>query len=174
MKARELIRERRLPTWSELITDARTMRLGLNVWPPLRFAGVRVEHIADDFSEAVVVLKLGLTTRNYVGTQFGGSLFAMVDPFWVLLVMNQLGPDYVVWDRAAQIEFVRPGRTDVRAHLRVNPAFVEQLRAAAADGSKVLRWVDTDIHDRQGQLVARVRRQLYVRRKPTGQRATSR
>lgn len=167
MRLGELVRARRLPTWAELLTDARTMRIGLNLWPPYRFAGVRVEHIAADFSEAAVTLRLGFTTRNYVGTQFGGSLFSMTDPFWMLLVMNQLGPDYVVWDRVGEIEFVRPGRSDVRAHFRVDPAFVQELREAAADGAKVLRWVHTDIHDRDGQLVARVRRQLYIRRKRT-------
>ncbi len=157
----------RLPTWSQLIDSPRVLRAGLNVWPPYLFSGVRVVEIADDFSSATVQLRLRFTTRNYVGTQFGGSLFSMVDPFWMLLVLHQLGSDYIVWDKSAQIDFVRPGRTDVVARFVVTPEFVAELREAAAGGDKVLRWVETEIHDRHGQVVARVRRQLYVRRKPS-------
>ncbi|MGB2701952.1 MAG: DUF4442 domain-containing protein, partial [Candidatus Phosphoribacter baldrii] len=99
------------------------------------------------------------------GTQFGGSLFSMADPFWMLLVMNQLGRDYVVWDQRAEIEFVRPGKGEVRTEFVVDPAVVERLREAAAGGAKVLEWFENDIVDLSGQIVARVRRQLYVRRK---------
>jgi acyl-coenzyme A thioesterase PaaI-like protein len=155
----------RLPTWQELLGRPESLRRAMNLWPPYRFAGVRVVEIAPDYSRAVVSLKLTPFNRNYVGTQFGGSLFSMADPFWMLLVMNQLGRDYVVWDQRAEIEFVRPGKGEVRTEFVVDPAVVERLREAAAGGAKVLEWFENDIVDVSGQIVARVRRQLYVRRK---------
>ncbi len=155
----------RIPTWQELLGRPESLRRALNMWPPYRFAGVRVLQIAPDYSRAVVSLRLTPLNRNYVGTQFGGSLFAMADPFWMLLVMNQLGPDYVVWDQRAEIEFVRPGRGEVRTEFVLDPAVVQRLREAAADGDKVLEWFENDIVDLAGEVVARVRRQLYVRRK---------
>ncbi|HEY0180560.1 MAG TPA: DUF4442 domain-containing protein [Dokdonella sp.] len=145
--------------------SARVVRFGLNVYPPLRCAGIRVLAIADDWRFARVVLRRRWYNRNYVGTHFGGSLFAMTDPFWMLLTLRCLGQDYVVWDKAAEIDFVAPGREDVYAEFRVDEAMLAEIRAATAGGGKHLRWCDTDVRTAGGELVARVRKQIYVRRK---------
>ena len=89
-------------------------------------------------------------------SQFGGSLFAMVDPFWMLLVTHQLGNDYYVWDKAGAIDFVAPGREDVYAHFKLENNVVGELRAAAASGEKVLRWFGTDVITACGEVIARV------------------
>jgi hypothetical protein len=90
----------------------------------------------------------------------------MVDPFWMLLALHRLGDDYYVWDRAGAIDFVAPGREDVHASFHLTDAMVEDLRVAAAGGGKVLRWFETDITTASGEVIARVRKQLYVRLKP--------
>ena len=143
-----------------------TFRRLLNLWPPFLFNSIRVTAISDDWTEAHVVLRLRPWNRNYVRTHFGGNLFAMTDPFWMLLVMHQLGRDYLVWDQAGSIEFVAPGREDVHAHFKLDPSVVDELRRDAADGRKVLRWFDTDVTTASGKVVARVRKQVYVRLKP--------
>jgi acyl-coenzyme A thioesterase PaaI-like protein len=145
---------------------ASTFRRLMNLWPPFFFNSIRVQSVSDDFTEAKVVLRLRPWNRNYVKSQFGGNLFSMTDPFWMLLVMHQLGGDYYVWDKAASIDFVAPGREDVYAHFRLDGATVDELRAAAAGGEKVLRWFDTDVVTASGEVVARVRKQIYVRLKP--------
>ncbi|MBF6022873.1 DUF4442 domain-containing protein [Lysobacter niastensis] len=145
---------------------ASLLRRGLNLWPPFLFAGVHVTDLADDYRHARVELRMRPWNRNYVGTHFGGSLFAMTDPFWMLLTMNAMGRDYYVWDKAGTIEFVKPGRGSVHAQFQLEEATLEQLRSDAADGEKVLHWFDTHIIDREGDVVAKVRKQLYVRRKP--------
>ena len=145
---------------------ASTFRFGLNLWPPFFFNSIRVQTLSADYSEAKVVLRLRPWNRNYVRSQFGGNLFAMTDPFWMLLVMHQLGSDYFVWDKAGAIDFIAPGREDVYAYFRLDPVVVDELRAAAADGSKVLHWFETDVVTASGEVVARVRKQVYVRLKP--------
>ncbi|RPE81315.1 DUF4442 domain-containing protein [Vulcaniibacterium tengchongense] len=145
---------------------ARVLRHGLNLWPPFLCSGIRVAALADDYRYARVELRMRPWNRNYVGTHFGGSLFAMTDPFWMLLVMQALGREYFVWDKAGEIEFVKPGRGTVQAEFALEEATLGELRAAAAGGGKVLRWFDTAVVDRAGDVVARVRKQLYVRRKP--------
>ncbi|MCE5232669.1 MAG: DUF4442 domain-containing protein [Mizugakiibacter sp.] len=146
--------------------SARSLRRAMNLWPPYLFAGVRVLAIADDWRSARVALRLRRWNRNYVGTHFGGSLFAMTDPFWMLLALHRLGTDYLVWDKAGAIDFVAPGRADVYAEFTLDDAAVDALRAAAADGERVLRWFETEVKTADGELVARVRKQLYVRLKP--------
>lgn len=145
---------------------ASTFRRLMNLWPPFFFNSIRVQYVAEDWSEVRVVLKLRPWNRNYVRTQFGGNLFAMTDPFWMLLAMHQLGDDYYVWDRAGAIEFVAPGRENVCAHFKLEAAMVDELRAAAAGGEKVLRWFDVEVKTASGEVVAIVRKQLYVRLKP--------
>ena len=142
-----------------------SMRRVLNFWPPLLFAGIRVLAIAPDWRHARVVLRRRWYNRNYVGTHFGGSLFAMTDPFWMILVLSRLGREYIVWDKAGEIEFVAPGREDVYAEFLVDDALLDELRTATAGGDKYLRWCDTEVKTAGGEVIARVRKQLYVRRK---------
>ena len=145
---------------------APTLRRLLNLWPPFLFAGIRVAALSDDFRHARVELRLRPWNRNAVGTHFGGSLFAMTDPFWMLLVMRGLGRDYLVWDRAGAIDFLKPGRGLVHAEFRLDPATLDAIRAGTADGDKHLHWFETPVLDATGDTVAHVRKQVYVRRKP--------
>lgn len=142
-----------------------TLRRIFNCWPPFLFAGIRVQEIAPDWRYARVRLAYTWYNRNYVYTQFGGSLFAMTDPFWMVLIMESLGRDYVVWDRAGAIDFVAPGREDVYAEFRLDEAVLDELRAATASGEKHLRWFEADVKTKHGEVIARVRKQIYVRRK---------
>jgi acyl-coenzyme A thioesterase PaaI-like protein len=104
--------------------------------------------------------------RNYVGTHYGGSLFSMTDPFYALMLMHLLGDRYLIWDQAASIEFVAPGRGTVSAVFRLTKEEVEAIRAQAASGEKVLPQFDVDVRDADNALVARVHKTLYVRLKP--------
>lgn len=153
----------RIPTWRELSRTPAVLRAGMNLWPPFRGMGIRVTEVSPDYRRAKVVLRSRALTRNFVGTQFGGSMFAMSDPFWLVLVAQCLGPDYHVWDQRAEIEFIAPGRTELSTEFVVTDALLGELRTAAASGDKVLRWAENEIVDRDGVVVARVRKLLYVR-----------
>ncbi|MGN2249604.1 DUF4442 domain-containing protein [Frateuria edaphi] len=150
---------------------ASTFRRLLNLWPPFLFNSIRVLELGRDWTHARVVLRLRPWNRNYVRSQFGGNLFAMTDPFWMLLAMHRLGSDYYVWDKAGAIDFVTPGREDVYATFYLSDAMVDELRTAAATGDKVLRWFETEVATASGEVVARVRKQLYVRLKPKARAA---
>lgn len=138
----------------------------MNLWPPFLGAGIHVRSISADWSEAVVELRARWLNRNYVGTHFGGSLFAMTDPFFALLLMHRLGAQYLVWDQAAGIDFVAPGRGTVSARFHLPEERVAAIRAEAAGGAKVLPEFEAEIRDREGALVASVHKTLYVRLKP--------
>ena len=149
---------RRISTGDEL-------RELLTEWPPFAAQKIEILEVADDWTRAVIRLGLEESNANYLGTAFGGSLFSMVDPFFVILTMQQLGDDYVVWDKAAEIEFVAPGRSAVTARVEIPADVVEEMRVATAGGDKLLRWFEIDLTDEDGAVVARARRQLYIRKK---------
>ncbi|WP_433851954.1 DUF4442 domain-containing protein [Stenotrophomonas nitritireducens] len=145
---------------------ASTFRLGINLWPPFLFTGIHVTAIAADYRHVRVELRQRPWNVNYVRTHFGGSLFAMTDPFWMLCLLQNLGRDYYVWDKAGEIEFVKPGKGTVATEFRLDAATLDEVRAATANGGKYLRWFANDILDARGEVVARVRKQVYVRLKP--------
>lgn len=143
----------------------RRFRWMLNLWPPFLFAGIRLLQLEPDYSACRVRLRLHWFNRNYVGTHFGGSLFAMTDPFLMLLAIQRLGRDYLIWDQAAEIHFIKAVREDVFADFRLDDTTIAELREAADAGGKHLRWFDIEVRTAAGDVVARVRKQLYVKRK---------
>jgi len=146
---------------------ARQLRNGMKWWPPFLGAGIHVKSFSDDFRDAVVELKLGRLNRNAIGTHFGGSLYAMTDPFFAIMLMHNLGDRYLVWDKAGSIEYVAPGRGTVHARFVLTEERIAQIRAAAAGGEKVLPEFQLEVrHKTDDTLVALVRKTLYVRLKP--------
>ncbi|WP_312591641.1 DUF4442 domain-containing protein [Stutzerimonas nitrititolerans] len=150
----------------KLARMARLLRWLMNFYPPYLGAGIRVRHISDDFRQAQVRMGLRWYNRNYVGTQFGGSLYSMTDPFFMLMLLQNLGDDYVVWDKAANIEFVSPGKGRVYADFTITEQLLDEIRQHTAGGDKYLPRLHVEVRDEQGTLVARVQKTLYVRLKP--------
>lgn len=145
--------------------DPESLRERINRYGPYVGARIEVTHIADDASEIRVRMPLDEDNVNLVGTHFGGSLYAMVDPHLMILLIERLGPDYVVWDKSATIEFLRPGRGTVHATIRVTDDEVDAIRAATSGGEKHLSQWTLEIVDEEGAVVASVLKTLYVRRK---------
>jgi acyl-coenzyme A thioesterase PaaI-like protein len=145
--------------------SAGAMRRFLSTFAPYLGAGIRVTDIAEDFSSARVEMGQHWYNTNYVGTHFGGSLYSMVDPMYMLLLMRRLGTEYIVWDKSASIDFIRPGKGKVMARFELTDERLDEIRTATADGDKMLPEWDVEIVDESGELVARVHKVLYVRRK---------
>jgi acyl-coenzyme A thioesterase PaaI-like protein len=136
----------------------------LSFYPPYLGAGVRVR-ASPDLRTFEVTLKLRWWNRNYVGTHFGGSLYTMCDPFFMLILYEALGRGYVVWDKAATIRFRRPGKGTVRATFHIPQERIDEIRAAADADGKVEPVFLAEVRDERGNLVAEVEKLLYVRRK---------
>jgi len=145
--------------------NPRLLRWLLNIYPPYLGAGVRVTHVAADWRRIDVEMPLRFFNRNYVGTHFGGSLYSMVDPHAMLLLIQCLGRDYIVWDRAATIDFVKPGRGTVKARIEIDDAMLDDIRQHTDAGDRSLPELRLSIRDAEGQVVANVTKRLYVKRK---------
>ncbi|MDM8348704.1 DUF4442 domain-containing protein [Pseudomonas sp. sp1636] len=158
-------------TARRLARKARMLRWAMNLYPPYLGAGVWVRHIGADFRQVQVKMGLGWYNRNYVGTQFGGSLYSMTDPFFMLMLMENLGRDYIVWDKAARIDFIAPGQGPVFADFSIDEGLLEEIRVRTADGDKYLPELQVEVRDGAGTLVARVHKTLYVRLKPRARQA---
>lgn len=141
------------------------MRVMMNVWPPFLFAGIRILEIAPDFRLARVILKKKTLTSNYVGTLFGGSLFSMTDPFFMVMTLKNLGDKYIVWDKRGEIEFVSPGRATVYGTFQITDEDLEDVKINVQQSGKYLKWFEVELKTADGTLVAIVKKQIYFREK---------
>lgn len=140
-------------------------RLALTLYPPYLGTGIAVREVSRDFRRVVVTMKSRFYNRNAYGTHFGGSLYSMADPFYALMLHYLLGRDYVVWDRSACIDYLKPGRGTVTAVFDWTDDQLAAVRTGTADGSKYEPERTLDINDADGDTVARVYKRLYVRRR---------
>ena len=143
----------------------RLLRWGLTLFGPYLGAGIRVDYIDARWREIRVSMRLRWYNCNAVGTHFGGSLYAMVDPHLMILLMQRLGSEYTVWDQAATIEFKKPGRGTVRARIAVSDDDLAVIGRGTAGGEKCLPEFSVEVIDDAGDVVARVSKTLYVRRR---------
>ncbi|MDJ0855176.1 MAG: DUF4442 domain-containing protein [Desulfobacterales bacterium] len=137
----------------------------INLYPPYIGAGVKVEHISADWRELRVSMTMRWYNRNYVGTHFGGSLYSMVDPHLMLLLLRLLGKDYLVWDQSAAIEFVKASKTKVTSIIRITDEDLEAIKRHTLNGDKHLAKFFLEIRDADAELIARVEKVIYVRKK---------
>src|SRR5690348_16226570 len=146
-------------------SSSRALRRGVNLWPPFLGAGIRVTRIASDMKAVNVEMKLRWWNANYVGTHFGGSLFAMTDAFYMLMLMANLGRDYIVWDKAASIRYRKPGRSTVRAEFRLTDAILDDIREKLKTLPKYEPTFTVDVKDEQGTVIAEIEKLLHIKRK---------
>lgn len=140
-------------------------KLGLSAWPPFAAAGIRVADVGRDLRSFRVELKARPWNRNYFGTHFGGALYAMCDPFYVFLVIDALGPDFIVWDKAATIRFKKPGKGTVTAEFHLSQEQIDSLKAELETKEKFEVTYGVQVKDASGEVVAEVDKLIYVRRK---------
>lgn len=137
----------------------------INWYGPFLGAGVKLEKMSKDFRQARVSMKLTFYNKNYMGTQFGGSLYAMVDPWYMLMLIKNLGRDYIVWDKAATINFRKPGRGKVTAEFNLTDEHLNEIRKYLETEKKMDYHFKVEIKDDEGKLIADVDKVLYIRKK---------
>jgi acyl-coenzyme A thioesterase PaaI-like protein len=130
-----------------------------------RGTGGRLKYIAENWSEVRLDLPLTLRTRNYVGTIFGGSIYSAVDPIYMLMLIHRLGPEFVVWDKSATIQFKKPGRETLHAKFLVGDGELAAIRAAPESQRSIDRNYTVDLVDRSGTVCATVKKIIYIRRR---------
>jgi acyl-coenzyme A thioesterase PaaI-like protein len=141
------------------------LRRWINFWPLFLGMGIRIVHIAPDMKAVDVAMKLRFRNANYVGTHFGGSLFAMTDPFYMLMLMANLGRDCVVWDKAASIRYRKPGKGTVRSEFRLSDTQLNDIRDKLKTLPKYEPTFTVEVKDEQGEVVAAVEKLVHVRKK---------
>lgn len=138
----------------------------INLYPPFLGAGIRLKRLSKDFMRAEVEMKLRWWNKNMMGTHFGGSLAAMADPFYALLIQQNIGKGFIVWDKAQTIRFKRPGIGKVTAIFEITPEFVEQIKSDMQKHEKMDYELPLYIRNEAGEIVCELMKTIHVRHKP--------
>lgn len=152
-------------SWLQERLSPKLLKRILNIYGPYFGAGIRVEHISNDWKEAHVSMKLRWYNRNIVGVHFGGSLYSMADPHLMLMLMKLLGRNYIIWDRSATINFMRPGRGKVTAAFEINDRDLATIKEQTKDGAIYYPEFRIKVVDEKGKTVAKITKVLYIRKK---------
>ena len=142
----------------------RIMLRCVNLWPPFAATGIHVNW-GPDMKSAEVTMKLRPWNRNFVGTHYGGSLYSMCDPFYMLMLIKNLGPEYIVWDKAASIRFRKPGKGTVRAEFQLTDSQLDDIREQLKALPKYEPIYSVEVKDGSGDVVAEVQKTLHIRKK---------
>jgi hypothetical protein len=137
----------------------------INFYGPFLGAGVKLEKMDSNYLYAKVSMPLTFYNRNYMGTQFGGSLYSMTDPWYMLMLIKNLGNDYIVWDKAARIQFKKPGKGKVFAEFKLSPEEIEDIKIQVAEKTKIDKTFQVNVVDESGKLIAEVEKVVYIRKK---------
>jgi hypothetical protein len=141
------------------------IRLRLNIYPPFLGAGIHIKRLTPDWKEIDVEMKLRWWNANYVGTHYGGSLYSMTDPFFMVMLIENLGKDYIVWDKSAAIRFKKPGRGTVSASFRLSGQQIQEIKQALTTEKKIERVFAVEVKDQSGAVIAEVEKLLHIRKK---------
>ena len=152
-----------MPPLSESLRT-RWFRFMMNCWPCYRGTGARISFISSDWNEVRVRLPLNLRTRNYRGTLFGGSLYGSIDPIYMLMLIKRLGPEYIVWDKSANIRFMKPGRTTLTARFSLDDQEIQAIKSELSVAKSIDRIYPVDLVDHQGVVHASASKTIFIKK----------
>lgn len=145
----------------------------IQFWGPYLFSGIKVVYISKDLHEIKVRLKTSFWNSNYFGTHYGGSLFSMCDPFYVFIVLDKMSKEHIAWDKSSEIDFVKAVKEPVFASFKIESELIEKFKSDCLENFKIEPVFETDVVTASGEVVARIKKKIYIRRKDAKSRFTS-
>lgn len=145
--------------------ETRIARFFFNFFPAVRRTSMRIIYIAKDWRHVKIKLPFNWKTKNYHRTMFGGSMFAATDPVYLVMLTKILGPEYIVWDKAACIRYKKPAKTTLYADFKLNQLETNKILEILSQQEKVDRLYQIDLIDKQATVYATVEKTLHIRKR---------
>lgn len=137
-------------------------RIKFNFFPAYRGTGAKIIYISDDYREIRVKIPLSWRTRNYVGTIYGGSMYAGIDPLYMVMLIKNLGSDYIVWDKAATINFKKPGKETLFAEFLLTENELNEIKEILKNQKSVNRTYNVELKNKEGKVHCLIEKTLYI------------
>jgi len=147
----------------KFMKEATLFKVGFNLSPMYRRSTARITSVSDDLHTVTIRIPLSYKNRNYVGSIFGGSLFASVDPIPMIQLMYILKEEYIVWDKSAHIQFKRPAREAMFASFEFTKEEIEDIIQKVKENKEVEHLKKTLITNKSGDTVfCEVTKTIYI------------
>lgn len=143
----------------------KTFRLLINLFPAYRRTGGRGYFLSSDYTEAHIKIGLNWKTRNYLGSVFGGSLYGAIDPIYVLQLLKILGKNYIVWDKSATIQFIKPVKGEVFAKFVIEDDLISIIKSEVAKNGKYHISLPVSLVDKNGIVYFKAVKEIYIANK---------
>jgi acyl-coenzyme A thioesterase PaaI-like protein len=143
-----------------------TLKWLMRLYPPMLFQRIWVKKIHKDFRGIDVKINKSLFTTNLGNSIFGGTIFSATDPFYALLfgqLMQHKGFKITVWLKSAQIQYIKPGRTDLFYTISISDPMISEVEYLLKTEGKSVKAYPIEIFNRDGELCATAINEVYIR-----------
>ena len=138
----------------------------MRLYPPMFFQRIWVKKIDKDFRSIDVKINRSLFTTNLGSATFGGTIFAATDPFYALLIvqiMQHKGFKITVWLKSAEIQYLKPARTDMYYSIKIDDEMIKEVEQAITREGKFVKSYPIEIFDTTGDLCVTAQNEVYIR-----------
>jgi hypothetical protein len=143
-----------------------TLKWLMCFYPPMFFQRIWVKKVHLGFKGIDVKINRSLFTSNLGNSIFGGTIFSATDPFYALLfgqIMQHKGYKITVWLKSAQIQYIKPGRTDLFYTITISDEMIADAEKTLQTEGRFVKMYPIEIFDRQGELCATALNEVYIR-----------
>jgi acyl-coenzyme A thioesterase PaaI-like protein len=113
-----------------------------------------------------VKISKSFLNTNYNNSIFGGTIFSASDPFYSLLfdqILRRKGFKVRVWLKSANIQYLKPGRTNLYFKITLSDQDIEEAEAALNSVGKFVKTFPLEILNSTGEVCASVQNEVYLR-----------
>lgn len=144
----------------------KTLTWLMRFYPPLFFQRIWVKRFLPNFLGVEVKIYKSFLNKNYNRSIFGGTIFTATDPFYAILfdqALQRRGFKCRVWLKSAQIQYLKPGRSNLSFTLQITEADLQEAEAQLHAVGKFVKAYPIELFDANGLLCATVQNEVYIR-----------
>jgi len=158
-----------------MIISENVLKWAMRLYPPLFFQRIWVQKFGEGFTSVEVKLSKSFLNKNYNNSIFGGTIFAAADPFYALLfdqVLQRRGFKVRVWLKSAQIQYLKPGRTNLYFKIQLTEEDIKEAEHILNTVGKYVKSFPVEMYDKDGQHCVSLINEVYVRNLYTDEKRT--
>ncbi|MBO6605454.1 PaaI family thioesterase [Psychroserpens sp.] len=147
---------------TRFVKPATIYKYGFNWSPMYRRTTAKIIEVSEDLHKVVITLKLNWKNRNYAGSIFGGSMLSATDPIYMIMLIQILGNDYVVWDKAVEATYRRPAKDQIFGKFEFSKDEISKLKEDVLTYKEVTLEKTMHLVDKNDKVVASFNKTLYI------------
>jgi acyl-CoA hydrolase len=118
--------------------------------------------VSDDLHFVKIRLKLNWKNKNYAGSIFGGSMLAATDPIYMIQLIQILGDNYVVWDKAVEAHYKRPAKSTISGEFIFCSEDITNIKRSVVENNETTIVKTLNLVDQNQNIIATFNKTVYI------------